>query len=405
MVAIRSITYNMPKNFSDENLKKVEKCSRVWDGAYMEVHTQRINLTPFSEPFSTNLFTRITEICERTNIRWFNVPVDLFEAEKPKDVLSSLSQLLAKSGRAFGNIIGIKEKRIRPDIIEEYAGFIDGISRLDISGKDNFRVGFSVNVEYDCPFFPFTQSSGEQSFSIALEMAKDMNDVCKNESYSGLDELRTKIIERLMPQIEQINSIANRVSESSGITFAGFDFSLAPSIDSEGSVITILNSIGVYNFGKSGTMFATAFITDILKYFAKIYKSVGFSGVMYSLLEDLELCKINNERGINIEQLTMVSTMCGCGLDMVPVCGDITANEVKTLCYEIAAISCKLNKPLGIRLLPIQHCKRGVQGYTALKSDADFIANTKVVPLDVNIVDMNDSSFEFKLKNDVVCYL
>lgn len=395
MIAIRSITYNMSKSFSDEELRLVEKCSRIWDGAYEEVHTQRINLTPFSEPFSTETFSKITEICERTSIRWFNVPVDLYEAEKPKEVLFSLRQLLTESGRAFGNIIGVKNKQIRPEIIEDYARFINEISKLDISGKDNFRVGFSVNVGYNCPFFPFTQSSGNNSFSIALEIAKDMNDVCKNESFNGLEELRIKIIEKLMPQIERINSIACEISEKSGIEFAGFDFSLAPSIDPAGSVITILNSIGVYNFGKSGTMFATSFITDILKFFAQEFKSVGFSGVMYSLLEDLELCKINNERGISIEQLTMVSTMCGCGLDMVPVCGDISLNEVKTLCYEIAAISCKLNKPLGIRLLPVQQCKRGIQGYTIMKSDADFIANTKIVQLDTNILDIERRPFEY----------
>lgn len=403
MVAIRSITYNMAFDYKEDDLKNVEKCSRLWDGAYPDLHTQRINLPPFAEPFTLGSFQKIIDICERTSIRWFNAPIDLFEAKQPKEVLDSLKNLLAKSGRAFGNIIGVKDNQIRSDFIEYYADFIDEISRLDISGKDNFRVGFSVNVGYDTPFFPFTQSSGKNSFSIALEIAKDMNDVCKNGKYSGLNELRDLIIERIRPQIEQIDAIAERVSEKSGISFAGFDFSLAPSIDPEGSVITILNSIGIYNFGKMGTMFATSFITDILKYFAKEFKSVGFSGVMYSLLEDLELCRINNQRGISIEQLTKVSTMCGCGLDMVPVCGDISHNEVLTLCYEIAAISCKLHKPLGIRLLPIQHCKRGIIGYTTIKGDADFIANTKIVQLDTNILNLDDSTFEYLALPQVPC--
>lgn len=395
MIAIRSVTYNMPSNFTDADLKQVEDCSRIWDGAYAEVHTQRINLPSFTEPFSTDQFKKIDSMCERTSIRWFNVPVDLCEAEKPKEVLMALKQLIAGNGRAFANIIGVKNNQIRPEVIAEYANFANEISKLDRTGKDNFRVGFSVNIGYDTPFFPFTRSSGNGSFSIALEIAKDMNDVCKNEIYNSMLELRDKLINRLQPQIESINTIAKKVSTRTGIPFAGFDFSLAPSIDPAGSVITILNSVGIYNFGKSGTMFATSFITDILKYFAKNYNSVGFSGVMYSLLEDLELCKINNQRGISIEQLTMVSTMCGCGLDMVPVCGDVSLNEVITLCYEIAAISCKLNKPLGIRLLPIQHCKRGVRGFTAIKSDADFIANTRVVQLDTNILNTDDSVFEY----------
>ncbi len=403
MVAIRSVTYNMPTNYTEDDLKRVEKCSWIWDSAYSDLHTQRINLTPFQKAFQVGEFKRIIEICERSNIRWFNVPVDLFEAEKPDEVLNSLKNLLADSGHAFGNIIGVKNNQIRSDFIDYYADFIHDISKLDISGKDNFRVGFSVNVGYNTPFFPFTQSSGEGTFSIALEIARDMNDVCKNGRYESLGELRQQIINRIRPQIEQIAAIAERVSEKSGIPFSGFDFSLAPSIDPTGSVITILNSIGVYNFGKSGTMFATSFITDILKYFAQEFKSVGFSGVMYSLLEDLELCRINNQRGISIEQLTMVSTMCGCGLDMVPVCGDISRNEIQTLCYEIAAISCKLHKPLGIRLLPIQQCKRGMKGYTTIKSDADFIANTKVVQLDTNIMLLDQAPFEYFALPQMIC--
>lgn len=403
MVAIRSVTYNLPANYTEDDLKQVEKCSRIWDGAYPELHTQRINLTPLVSPFRVGDFNSLIEICERSNIRWFNVPVDLYEAEHPEKLLSSLRNLIAESGHVFGNIIGVKNNQIRSDFIEYYANFIDEISKLDVSGKDNFRVGFSINVGYNTPFFPFTQSSGEGTFSIALEIAKDMNDECKNGKYNSLSELRQLIIDRIRPQVEEIAAIAERVSQKSGIPFSGFDFSLAPSIDPAGSVITILNSIGVYNFGKSGTMFATSFITDILKFFAKEFKSVGFSGVMYSLLEDLELCRINNQRGISIEQLTMVSTMCGCGLDMVPVCGDISHNEVQTLCYEIAAISCKLHKPLGIRLLPIQRCKRGITGYTAIKSDADFIANTKVLQLDTNILVLDSKPFDYLALPQTIC--
>lgn len=395
MIAIRSVTYNMPEQITPAVLNVVENCSGMWDSAYGDVHTQRMNLVPFTQPFSASEFTDISNLCERSSIRWFNVPVNLNKAEKPEAVVSSLVQLLKGNGRAFGNLIGVEDSKINTRNFEIYAQYAKDISRMHISGKDNFRAGLSFNIGYNCPFFPFTRSSGELSFSIALEMAKDMNDVCRNTEHSGLADLREKLIDRLLPQIQNIYAIAQQVSRRSGIPFAGFDFSLAPSIDEMGSVITILHAIGVYNFGRSGTMFATSFLTDILKHFAAIFPSVGFSGVMYSLLEDLELCKINNKRGISIEQLTMVSTMCGCGLDMVPVYGEISDTEVAALCYEIAAISCKLNKPLGVRLLPIQHCKRGTQGYTAMKNDADFVANTKVVHLDVNVLDMEDETFSY----------
>ena len=47
------------------------------------------------------------------------------------------------------------------------------------------------------------------------------------------------------------------------------------------------------------------------------------------------------------------SVMCGCGIDMVPVPGDISAEEIASIMLDIAAVAIRLNKPLGVRLLPI----------------------------------------------------
>ena len=126
---------------------------------------------------------------------------------------------------------------------------------------------------------------------------------------------------------------------------------------------------------------------------------MGFSGVMYSLLEDLELCAINNQRGVSLDDLVKVSTMCGCGVDMVPVPYDVSLNELIAISMDIYAISTRLKKSLGIRILPIPHTRKSQVAYTNLSDDADFIANTRVLDPDINIMNKFGSEFAFCLRN------
>lgn len=223
-------------------------------------------------------------------------------------------------------------------------------------------------------------------FSIALELTQEINEICARTQGGSLGVLRNAILAQIIPQVEKINITAIGIADREGIAFHGFDFSIAPIIDENGSIITILNRLGVYNFGYTGTLFATSFLTNIMKHLASRFKSVGFSGVMYSLLEDLELCSINNERGVTLEQLISLSTMCGCGVDMVPVYGKIKNEELVSILFDVAGISCRLNKPLGVRLLPIPQCGRGKTVFTAFHNDSDFIANTKTVGLNLNLI-------------------
>ena len=142
----------------------------------------------------------------------------------------------------------------------------------------------------------------------------------------------------------------------------------------------------MFDFGRTGTLFATGYLTNILKHLAARFPSVGFSGVMYSLLEDLELCAINNQRGVTLEQLISLSTMCGCGVDMVPVYGQVKNEELLSVFLDIAGISCRLHKPLGVRILPVPECRRGRAGFTSFHNDSDFVANTRIVDLNVNLI-------------------
>lgn len=393
MIGIRSITYNATRAVTDE-LRHIVRCSSLWD-RYYEPHTQRINLPEFYKPVDLVWLRKVIHVCNISSVRWVNVPLNPKEGNTA-ELSHSAFEILSLSHRTFVNYIGVDEGTIIDGAFARYANLNRDVAALDRSGRDNFRLGLSFNIGYDCPFFPFTRSQGEElSFSIALEIIQDVNETLRQARHHHLDSMREEVLDVLRPQISHIEEIARQIEQKTGITFKGFDFSLAPVIGRGGSVITTLNALGVFNFGHTGTMFVTSFITDTLKQLANEYPSVGFSGVMYSLLEDLELCSINSERGVSLEQMTTLATMCGCGLDMIPVSGDITTAEVYSCCMDIAAISCKYDKPLGVRLLPVPGTTRTERATTSISGNADFIANTRVVPLDVNLLPQAGKGFGY----------
>lgn len=386
MIGIRSITYQLPEQYTREDIEEIARLSRKWDRNFSPIKTQRVSLCPFYEKGNLADFRKISKLCDLSSIRWFSVPLLPYHSRCLPELFNFGYSVLAEYGRAFINVLGVTDEEIRPEILNRCTEFIRKTSLLSANGKDNFRLGISINVQPDGPFFPFTYSSGEKGFSIALELTQEINELCTQSRSMDLQALREEILRRIMPQIEHIHAVAKQLSENAGFVFHGFDFSLAPSIGENGSILTILNHLGVFDFGRAGTLFATSYLTDILKYLSANFPSIGFSGVMYSLLEDLELCAVNNQRGITLDQLISLSTMCGCGVDMVPVYGQIKNEELLSVFLDVAGISCRLHKPLGIRVLPIPGCRRGMSGFTNFHNDSDFVANTKIVDLNLNLI-------------------
>lgn len=395
MINIRSVTWMLNSDYGEKEFEIIENVNLKFDNSEFFVRTKRATLPCTSEPLNFKNIDYLNSLCLNHDIRWFNIPII---PSNNKKIWQFAYNVLKNYEQSFINILAVQNGKVNYDVLNESLKLIKKTSNISINGKDNFRLGLSVNVKENCPFFPFSVSDGKFGFSIALELTQEINMIIQNNSKLNLNELRANIINTLYPQIKKIEELANEEALKYNIEFKGFDFSLAPIIDdnNNGSIITILNYLGVNDFSKSGTLFATAYLTNILKYFASEFKSVGFSGVMYSLLEDTNLCKINNETGVDIEDLIKLSTMCGCGIDMIPISCDENDNNIKSTFMDVIAISTRLNKPLGIRILPIPRAKKGVLHYTNFNEDADFISNTKVLTLATNeIIEKNIDDFEF----------
>jgi uncharacterized protein len=385
---IRSLTYTIDLSSisNSEYIIKVkndlEYSKKIFLRSNIKIRTIRFNIIPLNNYFiidNKNILrelTKLSEISNELNVRWFDISFDLTNESKANvDILCELGyEILKNFYNSFVNFI------IAREYINNYAAIktskiIKKVSILSPNGVDNFRLGVSLNVDANTPFFPFSYSDKNESFSIALETTTNFIEMAKNLN-SDYTKLKKGIINNLKPDLALIEKLSATIAKDLDLKYNGMDLSLSPFPYENTSVIELLSILGVDEFGSNGTQFLTSYLTSILKELILTagVKVVGFNGVMYSLLEDVLMCEAHNNGNFSIDSIILYSTVCGCGLDMVPLPCDVLEEEIASMILDVATTSIKLNKPLGVRVLPIPGKYAGE--FTDLK--LDFLTNTKI---------------------------
>ena len=389
MINIRTITYNLDNKFTNKNFNIIEKCMAEWTKSKYNIRTVRINTPVINKMPNIKTYDKLNDFCVKNHIKWFNIPVIITNKNNLYDFSYNM---IKKYDKAYINIDGVINKNIDIYSIDSYISLMKKVSLITTTGEENFRLGLSINTKENTPFFPFSKSSGEFNFSIGLELTQEINKIINNNLNKNLNEIRKIIIKKLDKQITKIENYALYIEEKYNIPFKGFDFSLAPIVEDNCSIGGLISKLGIKNFNGPGTLFITAYLTNIIKYFGNTHREIGFSGIMYSLLEDTVLSNINNTTGIKLEDIIKLSAMCGCGIDMIPIYRNVDNEIIKSYILDICAISCKLDKPLGVRFIP----QDNNLVYTKIKSNKDFITNTKILNLVDNRI-INNNLAEYKL--------
>jgi uncharacterized protein (UPF0210 family) len=106
-------------------------------------------------------------------------------------------------------------------------------------------------------------------------------------------------------------------------------------------------------------------------------KHAGYSGLMMPILEDATLARRWGEGHISIDGLLAYSSVCGTGLDTIPLPGDVSTRQIERLLSDTASLAFKWDKPLSVRLLPVPGKRAGEQ--TAFLDP--HLVNTVLQPL------------------------
>lgn len=286
-----------------------------------------------------------------------------------------IPQALAQSDRIFlSGSLTTSEGALSLHAARACAETIVRLSTLEQNGFANLRFCALANVPANTPFFPAAYAQpGRPSFALALEAA----DLALQAFTLArtFQEASINLVTEIEKRAQQLEEIGNRLSQMYNYEFRGLDFTLAPFPEDAISIGRALESLGLQAFGKPGSLLASAFLTSTLD--QAQFKRTGFNGLMLPVLEDIGLANSATDGNLSLRDLLLFSSVCGAGLDVIPLPGETTAEELTPILLDLAALSLRLNKALTARLMPIPGKKAGEM--TAF--DFAFFANSRILPV------------------------
>lgn len=282
-------------------------------------------------------------------------PAQVAQPSFPLDRLRLIVDILART-RAFSATVQLAtvEHGLRQEAAMPTADIIQLLARETPSGMGNFRFAMLACVAPGCPFFPAAYHAGPGSLSIGLQGASIVREALLGHEAEMIVGLDTRLVtqwvcDALNEHATPIVALGQQLAQEHGLLFGGIDLSPAPM--GEDSIVPALELCAGGPLGTPGTVAAVAAVTAALK--STTLPTCGYCGLMLPVLEDVMLGQRWEEDYINIHHLLFYSSICGTGLDTVPLAGSHPIGEIAHLLQDVATLSLRLQKPLSARLLPV----------------------------------------------------
>jgi uncharacterized protein (UPF0210 family) len=234
--------------------------------------------------------------------------------------------------------------------VRRAAQIIQRLSTVSPDGFGNLYLASIANCPPGGPFFPSAYHAPGETMRFALALqAADVALAAFDGANSVADAAR-RLTQAVEAVAGELAAVASRLAEEFDITFGGIDFSLAPYPGDGCSLGGALERLGA-TLGGGGASAAAAVIMSGLD--AARFPRCGFSGLMLPVLEDSLLAERAASGQLTVTDLLLYSTICGTGLDTVPLPGAISEDALAGILLDVAALALRLDKPLTARLMPI----------------------------------------------------
>ena len=281
---------------------------------------------------------------------------------------------------AVGEAVGAHEIALLPELIRDYGdlcnacvnvgmdenGFLDRqtielcvatmqeIGRITPRGEGNFNFTVNFNCRPLIPYFPAGYHRAEQGNCIVLGLkTPDLlaaalrglnNQPAEHAKYFQV--AYSAIREALQYHIDRVQQCVADTLLDAGWAYAGMDTSAAPSKNCT-SMVELYRLMRVPYFGAAGTVEVSALLTRVFK--------------------SLERVQATRRKQFDIRALLTYSSVCGIGLDTVPIAGSTPAEKVADIMCDTGTMAFRLNKLLTVRLFPVPGLEAGE--ITAFESD------------------------------------
>lgn len=260
-----------------------------------------------------------------------------------EQVLSTLPHLNASAIIAADD--GIHWKTIR-----ESAKLVRYVTDHSERSQGNFLFTATAMLQPLGPFYPGAyHTGGGKQFSLGFEGAPVVQQVFA-QTHGDFDASVAELTKQLTIHAKVGEEVGNAVAASTGWDFVGVDPTPAPLGDA--SIGDAIEKFTGAKFGMNGTLTAALAITTAVK---KVpVKQIGYSGLMLPVMEDKLLARRWAENTYDIDSVLAYSSVCGTGLDTVPLPGDVSEERLVKIFGDVAALAYKWHKPLSARLQPVK---------------------------------------------------
>lgn len=371
MPKIRSITFfdNTAAN------KPVEAARAAFEDAGIAVQTTRLATAPFPDlttpeqtpDFAASLF----EDCQQAGIDYCSIgPVRQTDDRAYLDYLPAVFRTV--EGVFATAEIADKTNGVDLARLMVVAELIKTVSTLTDDGFSNLYLAALANCQPGSPFFPVAyHDGGDPAFALAIQGA-DLA-VLAFQDAPDLVTARERLTSAIEDVANRLVPVAETIADAYDLRFLGLDFSLAPYPVHEESLAGAMESLGV-QFGGAGLVAAASLVMNAIE--AADFPSTGFSGLMLPILEDNILAYRATQQAVSLNDLLLLSAVCGIGLDCIPLPGDIEAEGLRDILLDVASLSLRLDKPLTARLMPFPGRTAG----DSLQFEFEYFADSAVLP-------------------------
>lgn len=354
------------------------------------IQSLRLVTNPFGEYLNTTNIatakqdlTYLTDILAQINQ---NSPIRLRFAIGEATTVHEI-ELLPELIRDFGDLcnacinVGLDDNGfLNNHLIRHSAQAVQKIAQITPHGQGNFNLTINFNCQSFIPYFPAGYHRGEKGNVLVLGLetpdllVESLKNVTKSENYTEfLQNCYQSMSYALQSHIDTIMNTVNTTPLAEGWQVIGIDTSSAPSKNCA-SMVDVYRLLGVPYFGASGTVEISALLTKVFKSIKNV-PQVGFSGLMLAVTEDTGLAQATVEQTFDMHSLLTFSSVCGIGLDTVPIAGNTPQDKIEAIMRDTGTMAYRLNKPLTVRLFPVPNLEAGEM----TQFDSDDLCNCAIL--------------------------
>ena len=365
-VIVRTITAGVAlERLSDARpisraLARLARAKRRFEREGYEVQTTRITLPPLVAAMQTvqrrAAFDEVRAIdarCAAAGVMLGLGPVLTADRADAELAAWAAELVLATKATSFSAVIASPERGIHQHGVRVAAAVTRAAADARPNGMGSFQFAAAANVPAGTPFFPVGWHAGPDALAVGLQSPSIVRAAFTGAS--DREDARRRLAARLAAELREVDRIAIDVARREEVRYGGIDSSPAPIGDD--SIAGAIEALTAAPFGEAGTLQACAMITDEIKRVP--VKLCGYSGLMLPVLEDRVLARRAQEGHFGLRDLLLFSSVCGTGLDVIPLPGDTPLATIERIMLDVAAQATKLRKALSVRLFLVPGKKVG----------------------------------------------